>query len=318
MEESNLILVLSGGNSEEASVSRISAAEVSKALQQNGYSTKIIDPVDFKSYSHLVLEIKSQNPLIVFNGLHGTDGEDGKIQSLFELEGIPYTGTSSRASALAMDKYLSGIIAQYHELKIPKRILLKSLNGLDLKYINDQILYPLVVKPNDSGSSVGISIIENEDELLPAVKEAFKYSDKVLIEKFIEGRELTVTILDDKALPVVEIKPQNGWYDYTNKYTKGNTIYETPAELDNELNMEIQKQAETIFQSLGCSVYARVDFRFDDKNLYFLEVNTLPGMTPLSLTPMAANAAGYSFAELLENIIRISLKSKKSFIRRRL
>ena len=129
-----------------------------------------------------------------------------------------------------------------------------------------------------------------------------------LIEKFIDGRELTVTVLDGKALPVVEIKPQNGWYDFTNKYTKGKTIYETPAKLSEKVIQEIQHAAENIFRALDCSVYSRVDFRYDGKDLYFLEVNTLPGMTPLSLTPMAAKAAGYSFGQLLEEIIRISLE----------
>jgi len=156
---------------------------------------------------------------------------------------------------------------------------------------------------------VGIAIIAKEDELFSAVAEAFKYSRKVLIEKFIDGRELTVTILDGKALPVVEIKPLNGWYDFTNKYTAGNTTYETPARLTVEINNEIKEKAEILFRSMGCSVYARVDFRFDGDDLYFLEVNTLPGMTPLSLTPMAAKAAGYSFDQLLEEIIRISLKN---------
>jgi D-alanine-D-alanine ligase len=307
MNQKNMVIVLSGGFSEEASVSRISASEIGKSLEKIGYKTKLIDPVDFGSYAEMSQQIKVLNPYIVFNGLHGTDGEDGKIQSLLELDKIPFTGSNSRASAMAMDKYLSGCMAIQEDIKIPKRIILGTLQKLDLKYITETIDLPMVVKPNDSGSSVGIAIIATENELQAAIHEAFKYSSKVLIEKFIDGRELTVTVLDGKALPVVEIKPQNGWYDFTNKYTKGKTIYETPAKLTTEIKEEIQKEAERIFRSIGCSVYARVDFRFNGKELYFLEVNTLPGMTPLSLTPMAANAAGLSFEQLLEKIIRISL-----------
>lgn len=308
MNQSKMILVLSGGFSEEASVSKISAFEIKKSLDKMGYNTTTIDPIDFGSYAEMSQKIKSLSPYIVFNGLHGTDGEDGKIQSLFELDKIPFTGSNSRSSALAMDKFLSGCMALQLDIKIPARILIESVEEIDLKYIKEKFDFPLVVKPNDSGSSVGITIIANEKELLPAVTEAFQYSRKVLIEKFIEGRELTVTILNGKALPIVEIKPQNGWYDYTNKYTKGNTMYETPAKLTQKITEEIQKKAEIMFKALGCSVYARVDFRFDGKELYFLELNTLPGMTPLSLTPMAAKAAGYSFDQLLEEIIRISLK----------
>ena len=309
MEQKKKVLVLSGGFSEEASVSRVSASEISKALSGSGYHTILIDPADYDSYADLALKIKAMQPYIVFNGLHGRIGEDGRIQSLFELDKIPFTGSDSRSSALAMDKHLSGCLASQINLKIPTRIMLDSIEKISLfTYKCEKFDFPLVVKPNDSGSSVGISIIANQSELEPALTEAFRFSSKVLIEKFIDGRELTVTILDGKALPIVEIKPQQGWYDYANKYTQGKTIYEAPAKLDDKIRKEIQLQAESIFRLLGCTVYGRVDFRFDGNDLYFLEVNTLPGMTPLSLTPMAAKAAGISFGELLEEIIRISLE----------
>ncbi|MDO9577230.1 MAG: D-alanine--D-alanine ligase [Candidatus Cloacimonadales bacterium] len=319
MNQNKLILVLSGGFSEEAAISKISASEIKKSLDKLEYETVMIDPLDFGSYAEMSQKIKSLHPFIVFNGLHGTDGEDGKIQALFELDNIPFSGSNSRSSALAMDKFLSGYVALQLNIKIPKRIILESLGDFNLKYIKEKFDFPIVVKPNDSGSSVGIAIIANENELFNAVKEAFQYSRKVLIENFIDGRELTVTILDGKALPVVEIKPQNGWYDFVNKYTKGKTIYETPAKLTKKITEEIQVKAALIFRTIGCSVYARVDFRFDGKDLYFLEVNTLPGMTPLSLTPMAAKAAGFSFEQLLAEIIRISLGKKlKDSLRRKL
>nr|MDA3813996.1 ATP-grasp domain-containing protein [Candidatus Cloacimonadota bacterium] len=167
--------------------------------------------------------------------------------------------------------------------------------------------FPIGIKPNDSGSSVGISIINKESELYEAIKLAFKYSKKVILEQFIDGRELTVTILGDEALPVVEIIPNDGWYNYKSKYTKGKTIYEVPAKLTSEEKNKIQKQALDVFTLFGCEVYGRVDFRYDGEEFYFLEVNTLPGMTLLSLTPMAAKEAGISFKELLIKIIELSL-----------
>jgi len=269
----------------------------------------LLDPADFSNYSALLDRIRQFEPLIVFNGLHGKDGEDGKIQALLELEKIPYTGSDSRASALAMDKEISGLVALAVGLKLPARIVVQTEAEIQTELILRKIGLPLVVKPNDSGSSVGISIVDEVTQILPAFREAIKHSRKVILEKFVAGRELTVTILDGKALPVVEIKPRNGWYDYTNKYTKGNTVYEAPAQLLLQEVHTIQKMAETIFSHLGCSVYSRVDFRYDGENFFFLEVNTLPGMTPLSLTPMAAKSAGIGFEELLTRIIQASLRN---------
>ena len=158
---------------------------------------------------------------------------------------------------------------------------------------------------------MGISIVRNEEDCQSALLEAFKYSKRVICERFVDGRELTVTILDNKPLPVVEIKPNNGWYDYANKYTKGNTIYQVPAQITEVDTISVQKQALSIFRLMGCEGYGRVDFRFDGDDFYFLEVNTLPGMTPLSLTPMAAGKAGYSFSQLLMKIVEIALSRKK-------
>ncbi len=304
----NVIIILSGGFSAEAPVSKITSAAIDHSLQNSGFQTIVLDPVIFGSYTALSIKIKELEPLIVFNGLHGTDGEDGRIQALLELEKIPYTGSDSRSSAIAMDKEISGFIARQIGLKIPHRVCLKSEEELSWNILKDQFELPVVIKPNDSGSSVGITIVEVQQDLMPAFFEAKKFSDRVILEEFIKGRELTVTMLDGKALPVVEIRPKNGWYDYANKYTKGNTIYEAPAKLETSLIEVIQDQAKRIFDTIGCSVYGRVDFRYDGKDFYFLEVNTLPGMTELSLTPMAAESAGIDFDHLLQKIIDSSLK----------
>lgn len=301
------IIILSGGFSEEADVSRNTSAEIEKALYENGKDIILLDPVEFNSYSEMIIKIKELKPDIVFNGLHGAEGEDGRIQSLLALENIPFTGSAQRASAISMDKYISGIIASYIEIKLPNRRLIYKDYEYDFESIIQNVGFPMVIKPNDSGSSVGISIINKESELEESLRHAFMYSEKAIIEQFIDGRELTVTILGNDALPVVEIVPNDGWYNYKNKYTKGKTIYEVPDKLNIYEVTTIQKQALDVFNLFGCEVYGRVDFRYDGKDFYFLEVNTLPGMTPLSLTPMAAKEAGISFKELLFKIIELSL-----------
>ncbi len=307
MNKLKKIIILSGGFSDESEVSKTTSSEIEKALNENGKDITIIDPAEFDSYSEMINKIKEIKPDIVFNGLHGAEGEDGGIQSLLALENIPFTGSAQRASAISMDKYISGIIAQYIGIKLPERRLIYKDYEYDFNPIIQHIGFPMVIKPNDSGSSVGISIINEENELEESIKFAFKYSKRVIIEHFVDGRELTVTILGNEALPVVEIIPNDGWYDYKNKYTKGKTIYEVPAKLTKEEVKIIQKQALDVFTLFGCEVYGRVDFRYDGKDFYFLEVNTLPGMTHLSLTPMAAKEAGLSFKELIYKIIEFSL-----------
>ncbi|MDN5354956.1 MAG: D-alanine-D-alanine ligase [Candidatus Cloacimonadota bacterium] len=302
MRKNNKIVILAGGNSTEREVSLESSAQIAKNLSH--YETFMLDPGVFVDYCHLIKEIKRIDPLIVFNGLHGAEGEDGRLQALFELENIPFTGSGFRASCIAMDKIVSHKLAAQIGLKIPNYVILGKNDKQDL----GKISLPMVVKPNNSGSSVGITIVQSEIELEKAIQNAFQYSEKIICEKYIAGRELTVTVLDDTALPVVEIKPKNGWYDFNNKYTHGNTIYQVPAKLNTAESARIQEQALAIYELMECRSYARVDFRYDGKEFYFLEVNTLPGMTELSLTPMAAAEAGYNFEELLEKIIATSLK----------
>jgi D-alanine-D-alanine ligase len=305
------IVLLSGGRSDERDVSLVSAAKIAEALEASAQEVIIIDPADYPGYVAMMNAIKAYQPDIVFNGLHGAEGEDGRIQSLLSLEGIPFTGSGYRASALAMDKYRSGLIAQIAGLHVPPKLALTSMDAPALHQFVAQYGLPVVVKPNDSGSSVGISLVQQESHLMPAVEAAFACGKLVLVEQFIPGRELTVTILGERILPVVEIRPHTGWYDYTNKYTKGNTTYEVPASLSDEETAQVQRDARAVYELLGCEVYARVDFRFDGKRFYFLEVNTLPGMTPLSLTPMAAQQEGISFDQLLMEIIGLSLAQER-------
>jgi len=306
MKPNNRVVILSGGFSEEKEVSQITAEEIRKALQILGYETILMDPVDYRSYNELMIEIKKLQPYIVFIGLHGAEGEDGRLQSLLELNGIKFTGSPHGSCAIAMDKHISALLASKLGMNTPRKFIISD-PGMNEDEIIAGMELPFVIKPNNSGSSVGITLVTEAKSLRIALHDAFKYSNKVLCEEFIEGTELTVTILGDQALTPVEISPKNGWYDYKNKYTTGNTEYIIPARISSKLRDEIKKQSYEIYELLGCKAYARVDFRYDGDQLYFLEVNTLPGMTPLSLTPMAAAHHGIEFPQLLEEIIRLSL-----------
>ena len=307
------ILVLKGGISPERDVSLVSGAEIAKELRLSQYDVCELDPADYPRLADLLLAIEAEHPFMVFNGLHGGCGENGDLQAALQLAGIPFTGSLSKGSTLAMDKYIAKLLVAEEGVPVPKHILMRGNlledynDPSDYRAITETLGLPIIVKPNDAGSSVGISMVEDIASLKEAVNEAFKYCSTVLLEEYIPGRELTVSILDDKAMPVVEIKPKAGWYDYQNKYTKGNTEYLAPAPIDEAMAHLAQLYAVRAFKALSCSVYGRVDFRLNKDKLYFLEVNTLPGMTALSLTPMAAKAAGMSFGDLLETIIKNSV-----------
>lgn len=307
------ICVLKGGISSEREISLKSGAAIAEELVRLGYKVAEADPADFPSLHLLLNHIESIGADLVFIGLHGGYGENGKLQAALELAGIPFTGSGFEACALTMDKYASKLIAQAEGVPTPAYILMREdliqdyNSPEDLTGFLSELGLPVVVKPKDGGSSVGISLVTHIEELKPAVQAAKKESPHVLIEQFIPGRELTVTLLDGKSLPVVEIKPRQGWYDYQNKYTKGNTEYIAPAVLDEPAAQLMQIYATRLWHAFGLKAYARVDFRYDGQKAWFLETNTLPGMTSLSLTPMAAKSIGIDFAGLLEIIIKLSL-----------
>lgn len=310
------IVVLKGGESPERDVSQVSGSEIAIALRDLGYSVAELDPAAFPTMADFLMELRKQDPRLVFNGLHGGSGENGELQAALKLAGYPMTGSDFKSCCVSMDKYISKLMVIAEGIPVPKYILLRGNlledynDPADYENFADKLGLPIIVKPNAAGSSVGISRVENLADLKPAVEYALQFSGTALLEEYIPGSELTVTVLDGEALPVVEIKPLNGWYDYSNKYTKGNTIYEAPAKLDESVARLIQLYATRIWKAFELSGYARIDFRYDGVKPFFLEVNTLPGMTPLSLTPMAAKAAGISFGDLLEKIIKISLHTQ--------
>ena len=241
---------------------------------------------------------------MVFMALHGAEGENGKIQAYFDLMGIRYTGTTHVSSAIAMDKSIAKELFRQNGIPTPEGIHLKK-QECDPKTVP----FPLVVKCCNGGSSVGTFIVEKEEDYEAAKAEAFRYDEEIIIEQYIKGREFSVGVIDGKALPIIEIAPLTGFYDYKNKYQAGSTVETCPAELSETLTKRMQGYAEDVFKALRLRNYARMDFMLaKDGSMYCLEANTLPGMTPTSLLPQEAQASGVSYGELCEWLIEISLR----------
>ena len=298
------VVILMGGNSKERQVSLQSGNAVFRACKQIGYMTSIIDMTEDIDY--YLNELKKYD--VVFIGLHGGEGENGTIQKTLEQNEIIFTGSDSKSSALCMDKNLSKIKAKDIGIPTPKWNLIKNVSNIDFNMQN----FPVIVKPNDQGSTVGLHLVEKIDNFKSSIENSLEFSNKVLIEEFISGKEITVPILGDLALPVVEIKPKSGFYDYKSKYTKGLTDYVCPADIDEELTAKLNKYSIQIHKKFGCSHYSRVDFRIDNNNNpFFLEINTLPGMTDTSLVPISASSVGMSFSSLVKKIIDLTLVSAR-------
>lgn len=286
--------VLMGGMSSEREISIRSGMAVYNALIGKGYDAVKID-VD----RNIAEVLKRKKIDIAFIALHGKYGEDGTMQGLLEIMGIPHTGSSVMASSMAFDKAIAKDIFRSHGIPTP---------NWEVATTHDSRLtthdFPVVVKPSREGSTIGLTVVKQKRDLQKALKEAGKFDDKIIVEKFISGRELTVGILSGKVLPVIEVKPKNGLYDYKSKYTKGMTDYICPAPLLKTIETKIKKIALNAYNVLGCSGAARVDIILDKKNRpYVLEVNTIPGMTELSLLPKAARIAGIDFPELVERML---------------
>ena len=292
--------VLLGGNSAEREVSLVSGKAISAACKELGHDVIDLDPeFDIKLLVPDLLTVD-----LVFNGLHGGDGENGVIPGFLQSLGVKYTGSTTEASAICMDKRISKALVHRKDLLTPNWVSLA--NNDPLPSVGDMV-FPVVIKPNDQGSTIGLTVVKDESELDVAIELARQFANVVLIEEFIAGKEITVTVIGNKAYPIVEIVPSHELYDYECKYNKGMSEYIVPAELSDSLERSISEDALKIYKTIGCRHYARVDFRLNESGEhYLLEINTLPGMTATSLLPKAAKSAGLEFPELIDTIIKIA------------
>ncbi len=294
--------VLMGGPSAEREVSLKSGKAVYEALRQSGLEAVAID-VKTDNLEEITGLIKSHNINCAFLALHGSFGEDGQIQGILESLKIPYTGSGIEASRLAMDKVASRRIFESVGLNVPKYVVVGKSN----RKVRHNLGLPLVVKPAAQGSSIGLSIIDKEEDLDKAVALAFTFDKKVIIEEYIEGREMTVGILDERPLPVIEIIPKKKFFDYEAKYQHGMTDYIVPAHVEENIAKGIQAAALSAHKLLGCFGCSRVDMILNKENLpVVLEVNTIPGLTEISLLPKAAKSVGIGFNELCLKLIKLA------------
>lgn len=289
-----------GGQSSERKISIKTGQAILKALQDKGYRAF---PIDVGS--DIAFRLREEKVETAFIALHGRLGEDGTIQGLLEIMGIPYTGSGVMASALSMNKVMAKKVFSFHKIPTPEFQCFEVAKVTGKKIEKCCTLpLPVVVKPVEEGSTIGVTIVRKKGDLLSAVKEASKFGDSILIERFIKGREVTVSVLDGKPLPIIEIAPREGFYDYHAKYTRGFTEYILPARLKKRNYMKVQELGARAYQALCCEGAARVDFMVDEQERpYCLEVNTVPGMTETSLLPKAAQAVGISFSELVEMML---------------
>jgi D-alanine-D-alanine ligase len=333
------ITVLMGGTSAERNVSLASGVRVAEALRSVGHKVTAVDtargplseaaerklresavgtlPPATEELEQMAREALPQTVRVlpkrgdtdvVFLSLHGGHGEDGTIQSLLDLTGVPYTGSGHLASALAMDKDLSKHLFRRADVQTADWVMLS--NDDPGSFSVEHLGLPLIVKPSKQGSTVGLTLVKDRGELPASIAEAFRYDDEVMLEQFIAGREFTVGILGEDALPVGEIIPKHEIYDYECKYTAGMAQEIFPASISEAWRDKLQDQARRAFKALKLRGYARIDFRMtEDGEPYCLEANTLPGMTQTSLIPQAAAAAGISFPELCDQIVRLALES---------
>jgi D-alanine-D-alanine ligase len=308
MDKSLHVVVLMGGWSKEREVSLTSGAGIAAALRTRGWSNVAELDMD-RDVALRLIELK---PDVVFNALHGTPGEDGTVQGMMDLMGLRYTHSGLETSVIAIDKELTKMVLVPHGIRMPAGTIVRS----ESVHSGDPMARPYVLKPINEGSSVGVAIVTAEGNYgspigrdVPGPWHEF---DELLAEPFIKGRELTVAVLGDEPLAVTELKIDSGFYDYEHKYTDGRTVHVCPAEVPEDIARSMMDMATKAHRLLGCKGASRSDFRWDDEQgeagLYLLEVNTQPGMTPLSLVPEQAKMKGIAYGELVERLIQEALQ----------
>ena len=308
MNKAMRVVVLMGGWSSEREVSLTSGRGVAAALRERGWSNVTEIDMDH-SVAHA---LEAAKPDVVFNALHGTPGEDGTVQGLLDLMEIPYTHSGLTTSAIAIDKELTKLVLVPHGVRMPVGKMIDS----ESLYAADPMPRPYVVKPVNEGSSVGVAIVTADgnygNPIGRDVEGPWHHFERLLAEPFVKGRELTVAVLNDEALAVTELKPVAGFYDYDAKYTDGLTVHVCPAEIPDDIAQAMMDMAATAHRLLGCKGASRSDFRWDDEageaGIYLLEINTQPGMTPLSLVPEQAKYRGISYGDLVERLIEEALQ----------
>lgn len=290
------VAVLMGGDSNERAVSLLSGEAVLHALKRLGINAEAFDPS-----SRDINEIQSYNR--AFIALHGRGGEDGSMQAFLKSKNIAYTGSDSLSSAIGMDKLKTKLL--WRSLNISTPDFLQVTEKTSYEEIMSEIGIPFFIKPSNEGSSIGIDKIKNEKQYQDAFLKTSKIDANVIVEKFVDGEEFTVAIVNDKTLPVIKIKPSNEFYDYQAKYIKDDTQYICPSGIEKQKEVSISKEALQAFKIIGCSSWGRVDFMMDKQGRhYFIEVNTSPGMTSHSLVPMAAKEVGINFDQLVLEILK--------------
>lgn len=310
------VIVLMGGKSPEHDVSLVSGREVVLHLDERKYQILpvIISPDGSKWQLKSIKEILHLSPggvgnTVVFIAMHGPFGEDGTIQGFLELAGLPYTGAKVLASALGMNKIMFRKIMEREKIPVPDSIVFTRKDKKST--ILEKFGFPLVIKPSDQGSSVGVSIVHNRNELNPALNRGFFYSKRLLVEEYLQGTEVACGVLGNespRALPVVEIVPKKEFFDYEAKYQEGLSEEIVPARISDELTKEVQKLSVAVFKAIDCRGFARVDLIIAKGKPRVLEINTIPGLTPISLFPKEAQAAGISYPQLLDRLIELALE----------
>lgn len=312
MTKKECVAVVMGGPSKEREISFMTGNAVVQALQEKGYNAV---PVDLDP-AMLPQQLDRCGATVVFNAVHGMYGEDGRMQGILEMINMPYTGSGVLSSALSMDKVYSKRMFQAQNIPTPKCLFVTANEKKDtVKEILEKFALPVVVKPAAQGSSIGVEIVKNKEDLAVALKDAFSYGQEIVIEEFIKGQEIAAGIMETPAgavaMPLVLIEPHSGAYDFKSKYTKGATVYTVPAPLTSESTQKVQAVALAAYKSLGCRGVARADILLTSMGeALVLEINSVPGMTSTSLIPKAAAAMGITFPDLCEQILKTATIKK--------
>jgi D-alanine-D-alanine ligase len=309
-DEKGTVAVVMGGASSEREISLRSGRAVHRALVEEGVDAVAVELTDNNGEA-LIRELKVKGVGCVFIALHGAFGENGELQAILQAHGIPFVGSGENASRIAFNKAQTQKLMQENGVNVADFIVV-SRDQKNLPQLLETIELPVFIKPAEEGSSIGISYVVNKHEVIDALQAAWRYSPQALIERAINGREFTVGILKELALPVVEICAPQGFFSFAAKYEKGRTQYHVPAPLDGPTSQSLQKAALRAFHVLGCRHFARADFKMDEEGRhYFLEMNTIPGFTETSLLPKAAAAAGISFNQLCLKLTEMAYDKKE-------